>query len=321
MRPDYRPELCFYAHSDYERCPVFWQHGISPGARSYNRNSAIIPTGKGGFRLTSQARDGSSALFEHRFWLQILGDHSRFIFNALSPKETNDIAKARRFIAAFDQLLQQARAAADGADLSALNQATHQETTALRTFKLDLLSRSLLGQVTISLPPSFLNHMVNELEEYARILTELLAGRPVPVYHPLHHDLLWLQDAHGHAGSIASGLDRIEADWLHRSVKFEKHFQALHLKAIEMAGFMRTKLQDFPAMHRFHKQIDLEMALFRKFLGELEELEIKAEVLDMISPLMPDHMAREECYYLLKLAQSGAVPPPWCDPTEPRVGA
>jgi hypothetical protein len=27
------------------------------------------------------------ALFEHRFWLQILGDHARFILNALSPKE------------------------------------------------------------------------------------------------------------------------------------------------------------------------------------------------------------------------------------------
>ncbi|NOU92561.1 DUF2935 domain-containing protein [Paenibacillus sp. LMG 31456] len=26
------------------------------------------------------------ALFVHRFWLQILGDHSSFIWNTLSPK-------------------------------------------------------------------------------------------------------------------------------------------------------------------------------------------------------------------------------------------
>lgn len=26
-----------------------------------------------------------TAVFEHRFWLQILGDHARFIFNSLSP--------------------------------------------------------------------------------------------------------------------------------------------------------------------------------------------------------------------------------------------
>ncbi|GIO11579.1 hypothetical protein J19TS2_11340 [Cohnella xylanilytica] len=269
--------------------------------------------------MSLQGHAPSDALFEHRFWLQILGDHARFILNGLSPKETNDIAKAQRFIAGFDRLLRQAREATAATDLTALNQAANAETMALRDFKLDLLSRSLLGKITISLPPTFLNHMLNELEEYGRILTALLAGQPVPIYHPLHHDLLWLQDAYGHAGSIASGLDRVEADLLHRSVEFEKHFQALYLKAVEMAGYLRTRLQDFPPMRRFHEQIDLEMALFRKFLHELEELELKAESLDIISPLMPDHMAREECYYLLKLAQSGAVPSPNCDPTKARV--
>ena len=45
------------------------------------------------------------ALFEHRFWLQILGDHSRFILNALSPTETKEIQIAENFIPIFDQLL------------------------------------------------------------------------------------------------------------------------------------------------------------------------------------------------------------------------
>lgn len=271
--------------------------------------------------MSLQGNDHAAALFEHRFWLQILGDHSRFILDALSPREENDIARARRFIAGFDRLLQQARSAEPGSSLDQLNQAAHEETSALRAFKLNLLARSLKGAVTISLPPTFLNHMVNELDEYVRILTALLSGQPVPVYHPLHHDLLWLQDAYGHAGSIVMSLDRIEADLLHKSVEFEKHFQALYLKAVEMAGFLRTQLHDFPALRRFHGQIDLEMALFRKFLQELEELELKAEALDIISPLMPDHMAREECYYLIKLAQLGALPFPQCDPAKARVEA
>ena len=29
----------------------------------------------------------SDPLYEHRFWLQILGDHCRFIFTALSPRK------------------------------------------------------------------------------------------------------------------------------------------------------------------------------------------------------------------------------------------
>jgi hypothetical protein len=30
-------------------------------------------------------------LFEHRFWLQIMGDHGRFIMNSLSLREKGDI--------------------------------------------------------------------------------------------------------------------------------------------------------------------------------------------------------------------------------------
>ena len=32
-----------------------------------------------------------SGLFEHRFWLQIMGDHARFIFYSLAPSETKQI--------------------------------------------------------------------------------------------------------------------------------------------------------------------------------------------------------------------------------------
>lgn len=46
------------------------------------------------------------------------------------------------------------------------------------------------------------------------------------------------------------------------------------------------------------------MSLFKTFLNELEEMEINAESLGVLSPLMADHMAREEQYYLMKLAQS-----------------
>jgi len=38
-------------------------------------------------------------------------------------------------------------------------------------------------------------------------------------------------------------------------------------------------------------------------------------------PLMADHMAREECYYLTKLSQAGAAALPGCDATAPRIRA
>ncbi|CAM3570707.1 DUF2935 domain-containing protein [Paenibacillus lactis] len=51
----------------------------------------------------------SDPLYEHRFWLQILGDHCRFIFTALSPKEKTDVAIAERLRDNFDALLGEAR--------------------------------------------------------------------------------------------------------------------------------------------------------------------------------------------------------------------
>ncbi|TBL79113.1 DUF2935 domain-containing protein [Paenibacillus thalictri] len=262
-----------------------------------------------------------AALYEHRFWLQILGDHSRFIYNALSPKESEDIQTALYFIQSFDRLLELSRAAASEANQMAITQQALPLTNQLRLFKLNLLQRLLFGKVTTGLTPTFINHMVNELEEYMRILNALAAGEAVPHFAALHHDLLWLSDAAAHAAIIASDLDSVEKRFIEKSQKFEIHFQQFYLKSIEMAGYMRTQLHDFPAFRRFHMDIDLEMKLFVSFLREIEEMELSAELLDRITPLMPDHMMREECYYLTKLARLGMVPDPACDPAKPRIEA
>jgi hypothetical protein len=261
--------------------------------------------------------NNQQAIFEHQFWLQIMGDHGRFIFNALAPNETNDIKLAQQFIVRYDQLLEEARK--QNTNLKEINYQALQVTAEFRNFKLELLRKMLLGSITFRLPPTFINHMLNELEEYMLILNALNAGKPVPLYNPLHYDLVWLSDSSGHAGSIAAGLDRVETALIRKSTEFEKHFNDLYLKATQMAGYMRTMLNDFPAFHKFHQDVDMETSLFLKFLQELEELEIKSEVLDIITPLMPDHMAREECYYLTKLAQLGVVPAPQCNPARPRV--
>jgi hypothetical protein len=261
----------------------------------------------------------NSVLYEHRFWLQILGDHARFIFNTLSPKENQDIQKAQHYIHSFDQLLNFARTATIEIEITTINQQAYSLVLDLRKFKLDLLQRLIVGKVTIALTPTFINHMVNELEEYQHILSALVAGKSVPQFDAIHHDLLWLLDAIGHAAVISSDLDPVEKPLMLNSKQFETHFQQLYLKSIEMAGYMRTQLRDFPAFRKFHLDIDLEMKLFIAFLNELEQMEITDEVLDRISPLMPDHMLREECYYLNKLAQLGIIPNPSCHPDKPRV--
>jgi hypothetical protein len=99
---------------------------------------------------------------------------------------------------------------------------------------------------------------------------------------------------------------------------FTKHFEQFYIKAVEISGYLRTQLDQFPALSRFNNQVELEILLFKEFLRELEELEMTDQVLGTLNPLLLDHMAREECYYLAKLAQVLEVTYPDCNPTKPR---
>jgi hypothetical protein len=63
----------------------------------------------------------------------------------------------------------------------------------------------------------------------------------------------------------------------------------------------------------------LEIKLFQNFLVEIEELRLSKQALGTFAPLMADHMYREECYYLVKLAESANLDQPNCDPAKPRL--
>lgn len=256
-----------------------------------------------------------AARFEHQFWLQILGDHSRFIYEALAPIQKAEIEMAKKFIQTFDALLLQA----NSSNVQSLAAKAETEVENLRSFKLELIKQHLVGKIKIHLSPTFINHMVNELEEYLRILTHLKAGRVPPIYHELHYHLLWLLDATGHAEGITSNLDGVEKKLKQKSHTFTKNFEAFYLKAVELAGYLRTDLSEFPALSKMNQDSQLEIKLFQSFLQEIEELRLSKQALGTFAPLMADHMYREECYYLLKLAESANLAPPNCDPARPRL--
>ncbi len=245
----------------------------------------------------------NSAVFEHQFWLQVLGDHSRFIFDSLYPSENEDISTAASFIQHFDQLLSQVNSLNDSNAILFANQ-VEESVKNLRAFKLSIIERHITSEMKIHLSPTFINHMVNELEEYLLILSYLKQGEIPPIFHELHHHLIWLVDASGHAGAINDQLDGVERRLKEKSSTFTKHFDQFYLKAVELSGYLRTNVQRFPALNRFNNEVEIEMGLFKTFLHELEEMELSAEVLGTFTASMADHMAREEQYYLMKLAES-----------------
>lgn len=259
------------------------------------------------------------AAFEHRFWLQILGDHSRFIMTSLAPVEKEAIKKAQDFIAAFDELLCEARRPLSGSQLDGLTATAAECTRQLRCFKLELLSRHLCDELKTCMTPTFFNHMVNELEEYQRVLECLLVCELPPLCHPIHHHILWVSDAEGHGATLASGLDMTEKDLQETSNCFAKNFRDLYGKALEFQGYLRTGIDRFPALSRYNRQVEKEIVLFSCFLEKLRELLCAKKALGRLLPLVPDHMLREECYFLTKLAQVADIKCPDCDPTRPRL--
>ncbi|MEL7657158.1 MAG: DUF2935 domain-containing protein [Bacillota bacterium] len=258
------------------------------------------------------------AVFEHQFWLQILGDHGRFIYDSLSPDEIEKVGMADNFIKIFDELLEQSRKELNEEQIYELTTMSFGYTDEFRKFKLELISDHLTNKIKIGLPPTFINQMVNEIEEYLRILQSLLE-RKIPDVYPLHLHNLWLPDAAGHASGIQCRLDDVEADLITKSRDFEKEFHDLHRKAEEFSGYTRTNMVEFPALKRLNNQVEIKIGMFMRFLKDLEDLRVSKRVVGALLPLMTDHMYREECYYIFTLSRVSQVKDPDCDPTTPRI--
>lgn len=258
------------------------------------------------------------AIFEHRFWLQILGDHSRFILNALSPKEKTYINEANEFIDLFDELLEKSRKPISSEDLHELNYKGYSAAIKIRQFKLTILSKQIEDKININLPPTFINHMLNELEEYIYILNDLIKGN-MPSIKDIHLHLLWLSDGVGHADSIAAALDSTHKILIKKSKEYSKLFTDLYLRTIEYKGYTRTGICDFPALKKLDIDADETMNCFKNFLKELGEEILEKKILGTLQPIMADHMFREECYYITKLSMVTDIEAPKCDPAKHRI--
>jgi len=260
-----------------------------------------------------------AALYEHRFWLQVLGDHSRFIFFSLAPSETEYLMLAQEFILLFDHLLANTDQFMKESELDSFTRKVYEAAYQLRDFKLELLSMSLTSDVKTHLPPSFYNDMLNELEEYLYIINRLQNDAPLQL-HPLHYHMLWLSDAVGHAASVADSLDFAEADLVEQALRYKSQFENLYLKSLLMNGYLRTELDSFPSLTRLNELAAAIIIDFIEYLDQLRDKRTDHKVLGTLMPLMADHMSREECYYLRKLSYATpSVRRPDCDPTRPRV--
>jgi len=273
-------------------------------------------------RMTSEnksisAINANDKNFEDLFWLQVLGDHMRFILAKLAVKEEELIKTTKQLKQTSDDLLNAVRASTAVSVGSKI--ALCQEIGKL---KLEIQRRQLIGDIEFGLPPTFISHMINELEEYVHILTGVEVGdRNVPQDHVLHVHKLWLKDISGHAAINQASLDFTEVKTKKKMCKFKKVFKSLTYMADEFASLLRTGLTEFPALDKLNDSSAEKVKLFNVVLAEMEEMCLSHKLLGSITPLMIDHMLREHSYYLICVANKTNKPVEISlDPTSPRVG-
>lgn len=231
-----------------------------------------------------------------------MSDHTRFIYCSLAPNETGEIERLQPFIQIFDNLLGLTYQPLEKDDLNSLNEQSYKSIYDFKSYILQLLALSLSSGVQININPTAINHILNETEEYI-LITKMIAGIAKPKLNSLHYHLLWLPDAAGHTSLVSAGLDETETDLIHECNKYKKIFKNLYIKALELNGYSQTKLDNFPAIMRLNKQAVDYISQFRDFLIKIRDMRRDGSLLGTLMPLLVDHMARESCYYFLKLSE------------------
>lgn len=242
--------------------------------------------------------------FEYAFWLQILGDHATFIDEALASTETKDLATAKTLRRLSDELRARLVRNED------IKQAVISFVADVKLFKREILARQIAGKIKINMTPTVVNHMLNELEEFEQIVTGRMPCSKIPKDSALRYHKLWLTDSAGHSEWLMKLMDPTslqdlepegKKSFYHKLKSFKKCFHKMHGITDEFMGYIRTGLFTFPALDKLNADAALKAQLFTNLLEELKEMFGQKALLGSVTPLLVDHMIREECYYLFKL--------------------
>ncbi len=231
-----------------------------------------------------------------------MSDHAKFQYLSLSPNESEEIHMSSYFQNLFKELNDMVMN--KEAFVPQLISKNKDAVNHFIQFKIILLKKLMKCEIELGMAPTFINHMINEAMEYYRVLCiadDTIAYNSVLENIRLHK--VWLPDASGHANFIASHLDAVERPYINKALEFEKRFDHLFKKAFEMYKlFERTGLKD-KRLNYFNQEVEETLEQFILFLENLQKLrkDCKIYATGLISPLVPNHMMREEKYYIYRV--------------------
>lgn len=239
------------------------------------------------------------------FWSGILRDHAEFMLTALSVREQSFIRTAQYFKDTFIVFGNEAKKLMEKKEqMEAMGLVCRIEPVLLSfiNFKRLILRKLLECCIEINLPPTFINHMINEAMEFERNLCMLKSGiQANPAAENIHLHEIWLPDAAGHAATIAADLDPVETELIKEADTFKKAFDNLSMKARELGLMLERACLADGSLQRLNEEAAAKMKEFMCFLEKIYILRKQCKALGIIKPLMADHMMREEKYYMANL--------------------
>ncbi|ERJ12183.1 DUF2935 domain-containing protein [Haloplasma contractile] len=244
---------------------------------------------------------------EIRFWTEIMRDHAEFQYTNLSPNETDVIKSAAYYMDLFKELHSEVGESNGQLSVEQVEGLISKNKIALMRFiefKKTLMARLMKCEIKLGMPPSFVNHMINEAMEFYLVLC--LADGTVSYDHTLENlrlHKIWLPDASGHASFIASDLDAVETSYIKEADEFVKKFDGLFKKAFEMYKMFERIGLNNGALRHFNSQVEHTLDDFICYLEKIEKLRKGCNVYGTgsLTPLAPGHMIREEQYYLYRV--------------------
>lgn len=229
------------------------------------------------------------------FWTGIMRDHGTFFLMNLSSKEIEFIEGARYYKEQFTKIHNESK--------NQLNKEFINELKSLLmdfiNFKCVMLNKLLTCDIELGLPPTFINHTINEALEFLEDINKI--QNPVtlnPVLENINLHKIWLPDTSGHATTIMDLLDPTEKEDIEKAKCFAKDFDELFLKANELEKMLNRTNLDNGALNYLNEQAAFKLSLFLKFLSKIKKLTVECKLLGVLKPIMPDHMIREGEYYL-----------------------
>jgi hypothetical protein len=244
---------------------------------------------------------------EHEFWLSILQDHAYFVFETLSPSDTDYVNAAGSYVKAFERLLaelQKLDAKDDAANPNMVRfaQAVLPVAEGYYRFEGHLQSLRIQNRIALDLSPTYLNGTLSENVEYNRLLASFAAGvEPAPLSLADLVDL-WLEDQLGHALLLADHIDVAEVGWSRKIREYQDTFSALMVKQRQIRNYLRFMPPGFPVQRQFAEELFTVTNGFAELVHQVVNLYLRERILNRLTLRFIEHHFPETCYFLNKLS-------------------